>query len=1121
MGTVYRARTLDGSAVVALKIQHPQSSALVEETAAPVEDRFRREAQTLRELDHPGVVGYLDHGKTEDGRTYLVMPWLEGEDLGARLLREPLLPDEILELGIRVTEALNCVHASGVIHRDLKPSNLFLELGLPSRVLVIDFGLARSTEHARGLTSTGQFLGTPAYAAPEQISSLADELSDIYSLGVVLFECLARRLPFVAESAIELIVARRQRPAPALSLIRPDVSVDLERLIAAMLERDPKRRPQSMAEVGLELARCLGRHERTPNADGSVRERRSERPQLRVHAADTPGSIHEPTSTTRRWLPRLAAQSGATAPAPFVGRQRELALLQGMWHEAQAESVLRVLRLKGKATIGKSRLVQASCAQLGVRLVHLQCAKLSRAKPLALIAALVSGCSGPDPELVSRAEEFVSAWRSLGTITASFTIAALQKAQDELSWRLSEWVESLLAHQLPSGDPTKCATVVLVEGLSHADFASRRALGELVPRLQTWRCLLVLETNDDQPDAPPFAGELELTLGSLGTNAHAELASHLLGAQPEPALYEATGGNPGVLLSLLDLRRESEGQRSSAATSFAMGGAIESFHDLDDAVKDLVGAAAIFQNYFQLAALPLLLGAGKAPRDYSEQSAFLQQAGIWEEASSVGAPPGSLRFLDARVRELAVTRLSATLRAQMHLCAAEYLKDETSDPAALEVAEHFLQSSSAHRAVSFLLTAARASVVAGDAAQAQVLIDLGLSFGSGEHALALQLLQIEQAHFRADLSAAESLAREALRRAESSHARLQITAWLITILGQKGRNDEVISLLVQLVATAVATEDYPAWAAAVSRALAQLAPVDRTFVEQYLPLVLERLHGRTLHPESEAWIARAKSWLCVDRDIDGSLTHWVTAERAHALAGDRRASVLMQIFLVSHYVWLGAHEAAEAAAHSALTGARKLGSNYLEVWGRYARAKLSVETRPLSDAAKELEHVIAATADSPRIRAGAWLYLGIARYRAGDLEGVLVAAQAAKEAHTAGAVVVPALALECLAWAVQKKLKVATLAELTTRHADVGLLAEHETLVRFSLYLGAISLGQHERAMACGEAWLARIDQLSKTVLDPVRREQFRVRPWIHGRFLEELTRAADRGPVSPPRYPH
>lgn len=184
MGTVYRARDCYSGDIVALKLMHAGTS------SAGEAERFLREAQLLSELSHPGIVAHIAHGQTPDGQRFLAMEWLDGEDLGHRLLRGPLLVSDCVRLIERVSEALAIAHQRGIIHRDLKPTNLFLVGGDPARVKILDFGIARRVATSHAMTRTGMVIGTPEYMAPEQARGIRELLpaADMFSLGCVLYE---------------------------------------------------------------------------------------------------------------------------------------------------------------------------------------------------------------------------------------------------------------------------------------------------------------------------------------------------------------------------------------------------------------------------------------------------------------------------------------------------------------------------------------------------------------------------------------------------------------------------------------------------------------------------------------------------------------------------------------------------------------------------------------------------------------------------------------------------------------------------------------------------------------------------------------------------------------------
>ena len=254
MGIVYRAKDLATGVPVALKVLHAGDESVAH-------GRFLREARVLSELTHPAVVRYVAHGVTPDGHAFLAMEWLEGQDLAAQLAGgEGLSLAESVSLASRVSEALAAAHARGVVHRDVKPSNVFLPGGDIARAKLLDFGVARLTQATRAPTASGLMLGTPGYMAPEQArgSSSVDARADVFSLGCVLFECVAGRPAFVGQHVMAVLAKILFEDAPRLSELRADTPEPLVNLVARMLAKDPSRRPASGGAVLQELSTLEG-----------------------------------------------------------------------------------------------------------------------------------------------------------------------------------------------------------------------------------------------------------------------------------------------------------------------------------------------------------------------------------------------------------------------------------------------------------------------------------------------------------------------------------------------------------------------------------------------------------------------------------------------------------------------------------------------------------------------------------------------------------------------------------------------------------------------------------------------------------------------------------------------
>jgi len=253
MGSVYRALDLRTGRDVAIKLLRRK---LCEREHS--RRRFAREARAAALLDHPGIVRTLDYG--DEDRPFLVMELLEGVSLRRHVRRTKASPADLLELMIQLCEALSHAHSRGIIHRDLKPDNVYVSP--QGQVKVLDFGLARMLRipELSALTRSGTALGTCSYMAPEQAAGReADERSDLYAVGVMLYEFLCGMVPFSAdEPASVLYMQVHQQPDPPRDL-NPDLPEELEDLILCLMEKDPTHRPASARILGMEMRRILAR----------------------------------------------------------------------------------------------------------------------------------------------------------------------------------------------------------------------------------------------------------------------------------------------------------------------------------------------------------------------------------------------------------------------------------------------------------------------------------------------------------------------------------------------------------------------------------------------------------------------------------------------------------------------------------------------------------------------------------------------------------------------------------------------------------------------------------------------------------------------------------------------
>jgi serine/threonine protein kinase len=247
MADVYEALDRAAGVSVALKLLRPEIADRKEAV-----ERLRREAEVLRTLDHPGIVRLETFGALDDGRIFFAMELLRGETLGERMRREgPLAPVDLAPILRVACDALDAAHARGIVHRDLKPDNLFLHRGDkgPS-VKVLDFGISK-VHGGDKLTVTGEVLGTPRYMAPEQLSAERDldARTDVYAMGILLYEALAGHPPFLAATATDLLVAILNGKSAPLRSFRPDLSAEVEAVVARAMARAREARYVSAGEL--------------------------------------------------------------------------------------------------------------------------------------------------------------------------------------------------------------------------------------------------------------------------------------------------------------------------------------------------------------------------------------------------------------------------------------------------------------------------------------------------------------------------------------------------------------------------------------------------------------------------------------------------------------------------------------------------------------------------------------------------------------------------------------------------------------------------------------------------------------------------------------------------------
>ncbi len=960
MGRVYRALDERTGAPAAVKIV-PRAGQLTSE-------RFSREAQLLSRLEHPAIVRYLDHGTADGGELYLAMEWLDGEDLAHRLSARPLDLGETVALATRVAEALAFAHERGVVHRDIKPANLFLVGGSLDDVKVVDFGIARpiglrevrGTRGASGeLSITGIPVGTLGYMAPEQARGerRLDARVDVFALGCVLFECLARSAPFAAEHPIATLAKILLEEAPPLRTLSPlEVPEWLEALIASMLARELVRRPpdggalvraiaahrdeRSAAAGGVRLAeapaittsekrltsivalkpavaldgdesrelarlreialgfgarlepilggalvaivrasgsasdqvaqaaRCalalgaeaaalavsvatgfeaLGQPRPTGGAiqrafeqldNAAAGDRRVRIDELTAGLID--GAFDVERDQARWWLirPRREPAPGRTLVGrltPFVGREKELALLCASLDETIAERSAGAMLVVAPAGMGKSRLrhelVHAARERHPSLQVWIGSGDAARQHtPLGLVADVISSAAGlRDDEPLSlrrqklqmriarrlRGDDIARVAELLGELAGVPTddpSLLLQGARDDprRMWEQTRraWQEWLDA-ELAAGP-----ILLVVEDAQWADPRSVQVLEESFARRERPLFLFAVGRPEAaerfgpaSPGWPHFEelGLQTMRLQRLGRRASEALVRKVLGEDAHPdriaAIAERAGGHAFFLEELLRAEVEGHGQDTPVTVVAMLQERIERF---ETDARRLLRAASVLGVEFCRGALAALIGEESEPERMERIDRWLETLvareviGLAEKRRF--ALEETYTFRHDLVREAVYATLTDEDRRRGHGLAARWLEEHGERDAAT-LAEHYAQGGDRESAARWWMHAAEQAYDTQDSDGALRDIERAISLGvSGEPLGRVRRVQAQIALARNSFHEVERFAAEALELLSPA-----TTFWfhsatlLVTVasFGVQGRLGEVVGRVLQ------------------------------------------------------------------------------------------------------------------------------------------------------------------------------------------------------------------------------------------------------------------------------------------------------------------------------------
>lgn len=260
MAIVYKAYHTKMERLVVIKVM--QGWLLSNKNAV---ERFERESKTTAKLAHPNIVTVFDYGVLNGKEPYLVMEYIKGESLGDKIARQGALPFATAAgIIIQICRGLQEAHSVGIIHRDLKPDNILLQdrSDRPDWVKIVDFGISHLVQGAKRLTKTGKMVGTPEYIAPEQLKDKPlDIRTDLYALGIILYETLTGRVPFEGESAEGILMKHLLEPPPPLSMHNDDFAegTPFDAIIAKALRKEPDERYQTATEFRLDVEEALNK----------------------------------------------------------------------------------------------------------------------------------------------------------------------------------------------------------------------------------------------------------------------------------------------------------------------------------------------------------------------------------------------------------------------------------------------------------------------------------------------------------------------------------------------------------------------------------------------------------------------------------------------------------------------------------------------------------------------------------------------------------------------------------------------------------------------------------------------------------------------------------------------